>query len=136
GQQQTAELGLQDRFTWISQSMDTFAFPSNSYDLILIAHVLRFIIEERAKTILQKAVTSLRPHGTLIVADVFLAEDQQGPKSAIILNLSMLVNTQQGQIRPWGEVARWLETSGLEHAQAFHVAGPFPIVLARKEGGA
>jgi ubiquinone/menaquinone biosynthesis C-methylase UbiE len=133
GQQQTAELGLQGRYTWIAESMDTFEFPLQSYDLIIIAHVLRFIGEQRAKKLLQKVVKSLRPHGTLVIADIFLAEDQQGPKSAITLNISMLVNTQQGQIRTWREVAHWLDASGLQHAQAFHVAGPFPIVFAQKE---
>jgi 2-polyprenyl-3-methyl-5-hydroxy-6-metoxy-1,4-benzoquinol methylase len=133
GQQQTRELGLQDRYTWISDSMDTHIFPPHSYDLIIIAHVFRFISEERARKILRALVNSLRPHGTLIVADVFLAEDRQGPTPAITLDLSMLVNTQQGQIHTWREVAHWLNTCGLEHAQSFHVAGPFPIVFAQKE---
>jgi hypothetical protein len=133
GQQQIAELGLQDRYTWIPESIDTYAFPPLSYDLILVAHVLRFISEERARKILRELVKGLCPHGTLIVADVFLAEDRQGPKPAITLDLSMLVNTQQGQIRTWREVADWLNTCGLQHAQSFHVAGPFPIVFAQKE---
>jgi hypothetical protein len=97
------------------------------------AHVLRFIGEQRAKKLLQRVVKSLRPHGTLVIADIFLAEDQQGPKSAITLNLSMLVNTKQGTIRTWREIADWLTSYGLQHVQSFHVAGPFPIVFAEKE---
>jgi 2-polyprenyl-3-methyl-5-hydroxy-6-metoxy-1,4-benzoquinol methylase len=133
GQQQILELGLQDRYTWIAGSMDTHTFPPHSYDLILVAHVLRFISEERAKKILRALVNSLRPHGTLIVADVFMASDRQGPKPAITLDLSMLVNTQQGQVRTWREIAHWLDSCGLHHAQSFHAAGPFPIVFAHKE---
>jgi 2-polyprenyl-3-methyl-5-hydroxy-6-metoxy-1,4-benzoquinol methylase len=133
GQQQPLQFGLQDRYTWISQSMDTFVFPSQTYDLIIIAHVLRFIGEQRAKKLLQGAVKSLRPQGTLIIADIFLAEDRQGPKSAITLNISMLLNTQKGQIHTWREIANWLNSCGLQHAQAFHAAGPFPIVFAQKE---
>jgi len=133
GQRQTSELGLQDRYTWISHSMDTFEFLPASYDLIIIAHVLRFIGEQRAKKLLQRVVKSLRPHGTLLIADIFLDEDQQGPKSAITLNISMLVNTKQGGMRTWREIADWLKACGLQHAQPFHVAGPFPIVFAQKE---
>jgi 2-polyprenyl-3-methyl-5-hydroxy-6-metoxy-1,4-benzoquinol methylase len=132
GQRQIAELGLEDRYTWISASMDTVEFPENCYDLILIAHVLRFIGDQRAKDILQRVVKSLRPRGTLVVADIFLAEDRQGPKSAITLDVSMLVNTQQGHIRTWREIAHWLDACGLQHAQSFHVVGPFPIVFAHK----
>jgi 3-hydroxy-5-methyl-1-naphthoate 3-O-methyltransferase len=133
GQRQTLELGLQDRYTWISGSMDIHTFPPLSYDLVIVAHVFRFISEDRAKKILQELVKSLRPGGTLIVADVFLAENRQGPAPAITLDLSMLVNTQQGQIRTWREVAHWLNSCGLQRAQSFHVAGPFPIVFAQKE---
>lgn len=132
GRQQVAELGLEDRYTWISASIDTVELSLHNYDLIIIAHVLRFMGEQRAKHILQRVVKSLRPRGTLIVADIFLAEDQQGPKSAITLDLSMLVNTKQGHIRTWREIAHWLNACGLEHAQSFHVAGPFPIVFAEK----
>jgi ubiquinone/menaquinone biosynthesis C-methylase UbiE len=133
GKQQTLELGLQDRFTWIAESMDRHTFPPLGYDLIIVAHVLRFISEERAKSLLQRLVKSLRPRGTFIIADVFLAEDRQGPAPAITLDLSMLVNTQQGQIRPWREVANWLSAAGLQQVQPFHVAGPFPIMFAQKE---
>jgi precorrin-6B methylase 2 len=132
GQQQTVELGLQDHYTWIAESMETYTYPPLSYDLIIVAHVLRFISEERAKKILLALAKSLRPHGTLIVADVFMTSDRQGPTPAITLDLSMLVNTQQGQIHPWHDVAHWLDTCGLQHAQSFQVAGPFPIVFAQK----
>jgi len=133
GQQQTLELGLQDRYIWIAESMDLHPFPPLSYDLIIVAHVLRFISEERAIRILQRLVKSLCPYGTLIIADVFFTKDRQGPIPAITLDLSMLVNTKQGQIRTWCEVASWLEASGLQHARPFHAAGPFPIVFAQKE---
>jgi 2-polyprenyl-3-methyl-5-hydroxy-6-metoxy-1,4-benzoquinol methylase len=132
GQQQIVELGLEDRYTWISASMDTVEFPSHCYDLIIVAHVLRFIGDQRAKHILPRVIKSLRPRGTLIVADIFFAEDRQGPKSAITLDVSMLVNTQQGHIRTWREIAHWLNACGLQRAQSFHVAGPFPIVFAQK----
>jgi cyclopropane fatty-acyl-phospholipid synthase-like methyltransferase len=133
GRQQTCELRLEDRYTWIAEDMDTYAFPPLSYDLIIVANVFRFISEERARKILRKLVKSLHFHGTLIVADIFLAEDRQGPTPALTFDLAMLVNTQQGQIRTWREVAHWLNSCGLSHAQPFHVAGPFPIVFAQKE---
>ncbi len=75
--------------------MDTFEFPSHSYDLIIIAHVLRFIGEQRAKKPLQRVVKSLRPHGILLIAGVSLTADQQSPKSATTLNISMPVNTKR-----------------------------------------
>jgi hypothetical protein len=36
-------------------------------------------------------------------------------------------------LRSWHEVGHWLSDCGLQQAQSFHVAGPFPIVFAQKE---
>lgn len=133
GRQQTTDLGLQERYTWIEGDLDSYSFVPESHDIIIVAHVLRFISEQRAQKLLQKLVTSLKPGGTLIIADVFLTEDRQGPPPAITLDLSMLVNTSEGRIRTWREVANWLTAYGLQHIESFHVAGPFPIVFAQKE---
>jgi SAM-dependent methyltransferase len=132
GRQQTLALELQDRYTWIAEDMDTYEYPVLQYDLIIVGHVLRFIGDERGQQLVRKLALSLRPHGTLIVADVFMHDDHQGPPPAITLDISMLVNTQQGKIRCWREVGNWLSDCGLQYIQSFHVAGPFPIVFAQK----
>jgi SAM-dependent methyltransferase len=133
GRQQIATLGLADRYTWIAADMETFAFPPLAYDFIFCGHVCRFISDERVKALFARLAQSLRPGGTLLVADVFLAEDSAGPVSALTLDLSMLVNSAHGRIRTGGEIAHWLVGSGLQDARLFHVAGPFPAVIARKK---
>ncbi|GCE09924.1 class I SAM-dependent methyltransferase [Dictyobacter aurantiacus] len=132
GRKHIAEQGLADRYTWIARDMEEFAYPSHSYDLILCGHVCRFISDERSKALIAKLVESLRPGGTLLIADVFYAPDHASPPPAITLDLSMLVNTQQGRIRTVAEVTSWLADAGLQDARSFHVAGPFPVVVARK----
>jgi len=132
GRQQIANLGLSDRYTWIGADMETVAFPPLTYDLIICGHVCRFISDERTKTLLARLCASLRSGGTIIIADVFLSEDRNGPPPAITLNLSMLVNTAQGRIRTVSEIATWLIESGLQDVQQFRAVGPFPVVVARK----
>lgn len=133
GSQKIASLGLKDRYTWIKEDMERFALPALTYDLILCGHVCRFISDERTKTLFSRLAKSLRPGGTLLVADIFLAEDRASPPPAITLDLSMLVNTAHGRVRTVSEVAGWLNECGLRDAQRFHVAGPFPLVIAHKE---
>ena len=132
GRQQIANLGLSDRYTWIGADMETVAFPPLTYDLIICGHVCRFISDERTKTLLARLCASLRSGGTIIIADVFLSEDRNGPPPAITLNLSMLVNTAKGRIRTVSEIATWLIESGLQDVQQFRAVGPFPVVVARK----
>lgn len=131
GGQHIATLNLVERYTWIEADMETFAFPSLTYDLILCGHISRFISDERTKILLARLTQSLRPGGTLLIADVFGAEDGK-PSPAIILDLSMLVNTAQGRIRTIGEVSSWLAENGLQEIERLHLTGPFPVVVARK----
>ena len=134
GRRQVAALKLDDRYTWIEADMEDFTLPPLAYDLILCGHVCRFISDERTRALLSRLAQSLLPGGTLLVADVFLGEDLAGPPSALTLDLSMLVNTAHGRIRTASEVIGWLNENELQDARCFHVAGPFPLVIARKEG--
>ena len=93
--------------------------------LVILAHVCRFIGEERARALLRKLTQSLRLGGTLLLADVFFSDDRSGPAAALTLDLSMLVNTAQGRIRTCSEVAVWLKDSGLSEIQRFDGVGPY-----------
>jgi precorrin-6B methylase 2 len=134
GRQKVAELGLADRYTWIEADMEHFAFPPLAYDLICCGHVCRFISDERTRALFLKLAQSLRPAGTLLVADIFLADDATGPSAAITLDLSMLVNTARGRIRTVDEIRHWLGECGLCAGECLQGVGPFPLVTARKEG--
>jgi len=132
GRQQVAEMGLGNRYTWIEADMEAIEYPSRSYDLVILAHVCRFIGEERARALLRKLTQSLRPGGTLLLADVFFSDDRSGPAAALTLDLSMLVNTAQGRIWTCGEVSAWMKDSGLSEIRRFDGVGPFPIITAQK----
>lgn len=132
GKQQMSEMGLSDRYTWIETPMDRWEYPSHTYDLVILAHVCRFIGEERTKVVLAKLIKSLRIGGTFILADVFLADDHSGPPAALTLDLSMLVNTAHGHIWTCSEVSDWLKDSGLSTVRRLDGVGPFPVLIAQK----
>ena len=132
GQQQTDEMALTDRYTWIEADMDTWQYPDLTYNLVVLAHVCRFIGEGRARTLLGKLHRSLRVGGILILADVFLKDDRSGPPAALTLDLSMLVNTAQGHISTCSEVSSWLQDSGFSQIRRLDGVGPFPVLVAQK----
>jgi ubiquinone/menaquinone biosynthesis C-methylase UbiE len=135
GRRQIAELAMNDRYTWLEADMETVAYPPLSYDLVILAHVSRFIGEERTRALLGKLTESLRRGGTLILADIFLADDRSGPAAALTLDLSMLVNTAQGHIWTCSEVIAWLKDSGLSEVRRLDSVGPFPVLVAQKGEG-
>lgn len=134
GRQKIAELGLADRYTWVEADMEHHALPPLAYDLIFCGHVARFLGDDRARALFSRLAESLRPAGILLVADIFLNDDLAGPPAALTLDLSMLVNTAGGRIRTVGEVTAWLQASGLQEVESLQGVGPFPLVVARKEG--
>jgi ubiquinone/menaquinone biosynthesis C-methylase UbiE len=133
GRQRIDTLGLGGRYTWLAADMETIEIAPDQYDLAIVAHVCRFISDQRTQSLLSRLAGSLRPGGTLIIADIFYNNDRTGPPSAITLDLSMLVNTAQGRIRTCAEVSDWLNDYGLRKIHYLHAAGPFPVIIARKE---
>jgi ubiquinone/menaquinone biosynthesis C-methylase UbiE len=132
GRQQVADLGLSDRYRWLEADMLNVSLPSAAYDLILVAHVCRFLGEERSRALFHNLFQSLRPGGTLIIADVLLLDDHSGPPFAVTLNLSMLVNTRYGHIFTYRDFSTWLSNNGFQEVHRLDVAGPSPVIVAWK----
>ena len=132
GQQQIAQLALSEQYTWLMADMETVALPPHGYNLVIVRHVCRFIGESRSRELLKRLAQSLQPGGLLLLADAFYSDDRTGPPPAITLDLSMLVNTAQGGIWSCQEVSTWLSESNLSPVERLDVAGPFPVLVARK----
>jgi len=132
GRQQVADLGLSDRYRWVEADVLSESLPSAAYDLILVAHLCRFVGEERSRVLFDKLFQSLRPDGTLVVADILLLDDCSGPAFAVTLNLSMLVNTRHGHIFTFQDFSTWLNDSGFREVHRLDVSGPSPLIVALK----
>lgn len=129
-----AERGLNERFIWMAGNIEEVPLTSQEYDIIVVGHLLRFFSDARSQALLQKLSLALHPGGMLLIADVFLADNGQGPPAAITLDLSMLVNSAGGRIRTCQEVAHWMKGCGLSAVERLQGAGPFPILVAFMEG--
>jgi ubiquinone/menaquinone biosynthesis C-methylase UbiE len=132
GRRHVIDLRLNSQYDWLEADFLEVSLPSAAYDLIVAAHICRFIGEERSRVLFNKLFQSLRPGGTLVVADVLLADDRSGPASAVMLNLSMLVNTRHGQIFTFQDFNVWLNNSGFQKVHRCDVAGPSPVIVALK----
>jgi ubiquinone/menaquinone biosynthesis C-methylase UbiE len=132
GHQQVADLGLSDRYHWLEADIFDVSLPSAAYDLIVVAHICRFMGEDRSRTLFRKLFQSLRPGGTLVVADILLLDDHSGPAFAVTLNLSMLVNTRHGHIFTFQDFSSWLNNSGFREVHCLDIAGPSPVIVALK----
>ena len=135
GQQQTAALNLSDRYTWIAADVTTLSLSPATYHLVIVAHLCRFIGEERSRDLLKKLYQSMQPGGTLVIADTLLLDDRSGPPFALTLDLSMLVNTSEGRTFTFQECSLWLHDCGFQDVCRLDVAGPSPLIVAKKGEG-
>jgi len=112
GRQQIAALGLSDRFTWVEADITMLPMGPAAYDLIIVAHVCRFLGAQRSCDLLKRLAGCCAPGGILVVADILLSADRSGPSFALILDLSMVVNTSQGRLCTFHPFHTWLHEGG------------------------
>ncbi|HZO72246.1 MAG TPA: class I SAM-dependent methyltransferase [Ktedonobacteraceae bacterium] len=132
GQQQVAELGLADRYHWIEADIMTASLEPAGYDLIIVAHLCRFLGEQRTRDLLKKLARNCSPDGTLVIVDILLADDRSGPAFALNLDISMLLNTAQGRLSTFQEFAAWLRESGFQAISSLDIASPSPVIVAKR----
>lgn len=132
GREQIEAMGLSQRYTWIAADLTAFSYPPAMYDLVILAHVCRFMGDEQVREVLQKLYHSVRAGGILVLADVLLNADGITPTAAVMLDLSMMVNSSHGRVRSLDEYRGWLEQCGFQQIDPLNVNGPFPLLSAAK----
>ncbi|MBV9708947.1 MAG: methyltransferase domain-containing protein [Chloroflexi bacterium] len=132
GRQQTAELGLSNRFTWVEADITTLPLDYASYDLVIVAHLCRFLGEQRSRELLERLAVCCVPDATIVIAEVLLLDDRSGPPLALTLDLSLAVNTSQGRLFTFQELRTWLHESGFQEAIRLDVAGPSSVIVTQK----
>jgi len=132
GRQQVAELGLADHYRWIEADIMEVSLESEGYDLIIVAHLCRYLGEQRTRDLLKKLASSCSRDGTLVLVDILLADDRSGPSFALTLDISMLLNTSQGRLSTFQEFATWLRESGFQTVSSLEIASPSPVIVAKR----
>lgn len=105
------EAGLADRITLIPG--DFFAEPRlpGGYDTILLSSVLHDWNDDDVRTILGKCHAALPSGGRLLICELLLNEERDGPPEAALMGLAMLAWTW-GRSFTAGELTGWLTDIG------------------------
>jgi ubiquinone/menaquinone biosynthesis C-methylase UbiE/predicted transcriptional regulator len=111
-----AHRGLSDRIDLIPGDFLQDPVP-NSFDLVLVSHVLHSYGEKDCRTILEKAVGALNPGGKLIVHDFLMEPNRIYPPWAAIFSINMLVNTPEGRSYTADEILGWMTEAGVNSIQ-------------------
>ncbi len=131
-------LGLGSRITTLAGDMYSTPISPRSFDLALIANVLRLEAPDRARRLIARVAASLRPSGQLLVIDAMARGTPARERSRAVYALHLALRTDAGRVHPPAEIRAWLEEAGLADARELEIGdhiGALGALLARAAGG-
>jgi hypothetical protein len=112
--------------------------PKATWDLVIIANVIRLEPEDRVRALLHRATAALRPGGSLLIVDAFASGSPLADQARAIYALHLAMRTREGHVHSPADVCRWMEDAGCESAADIHfdhrhmAPGALQALLARK----
>ena len=127
----TQKFGVGSQFRFIEGDIGEVDFGTG-YDVATLGHILHSEGQERSQQLLQKTARSLKPGGTIAIADWLVNDQRTEPLPSLMFAVQMLVNTEGGDTFSFNEIKSWLEEAGFKNVRTLEAPGPSPLVLATK----
>ena len=124
-----AAAGCDAQFTYLAGDLFTIHLRRGSYDLAIIANVCHLFDETANRRLLRRLFRAIRPGGTLAIVDVLPNERLDGPRSAVLYALGLLLRTSRGQAYPFSTYAGWLRSTGYETVERTDLGASLPLSL-------
>jgi acetylserotonin N-methyltransferase len=128
-QRYVGEAGLSDRIRTLEG--DFFRDPLPAADLYGLGRILHDWSQERVAPLLRKVQESLPSRGGLLICEKLLNEERNGPATAYLQSLNMLVCTE-GRERSAAEYRQLVSAAGFKDFAVRRTAGPLDGMLAGK----
>lgn len=133
-EQKVRAAGLSDRIG--TASGDFFADPAlpTGHDVVLLSMILHDWNETQNRAILAKCYDALPSGGLIVICELLLNDERTGPRSAALMGMTMLVETEGGRNYSGAEYRAWLTDAGFTDVQTIHFDAPGAngAVLARR----
>ena len=125
------QFGLEERFTLKTAEADERSFESESFSLIIVSHACRFLGARKSQELLRDCYRLLQPGGKLLLVDVMSNNERTGPPTALAIQLSLFLNTQEGDIFTVTQFHTWLKAAGFEYVKDQRIEH-MPLLLASR----
>ena len=122
---------LEDRYNFIKGDLRETYF-GRDFDLALLGHILHCEGEARSGELLRKTFDSLKPGGSIVIAEWLVNDDRSGPLPMLIFGTNMLVNTDEGDVFSLEEITNWLRAAGFENVRTIDAPAVSPLIIASK----
>ena len=106
-----AQWEVADRVEFLEGDMFETPFPPG-LDVVLLSNILHDWDEPECERLVRKSADALKPGGRLVIHDVFLNDDLDGPLPIALYSASLFSLTE-GRAYSAAEYRHWLEAAGL-----------------------
>ncbi len=126
------KIGVADRFVYLEGDMRGADFGRDAYDLVILGHILHSEGKRHGMELLRKSYSALRPGGNLLIAEYVPNDARTGPAMPVLFGLTMLLQTEEGNVFTLREYRSWLKTVGFRKVTTIPVPPPSTVILSTR----
>jgi 2-polyprenyl-3-methyl-5-hydroxy-6-metoxy-1,4-benzoquinol methylase len=126
------KLGVAGRYKYLEGDLRQVDFGRDTFDLVILGHIIHSEGEEHGKELLRKSYAALRPGGKLLIAEFVPNDARTGPAMPLLFGLNMLLQTEEGNVFTLREYRTWLKAAGYRKVATIPVPPPSTLILATK----
>lgn len=125
--------GLNSQVEYRPGNFHEIEIETEAYDLVALGHLCRTEGPELAPSLIRRAVDALKPGGKLLVADYFSDNERKLNAFGVQMGMTMLANTERGQILTHEQMSNWLNEQALESIRMLEPIGFNMVYVASKK---
>lgn len=110
-----SSLRLKDRLATIAGNYHDISWPAGQFDVVILGNVTHLETEDGNRALFAKARQALKPHGRLVIFDVFPGQPQ-GELNRALYVLGLALRTERGHVYSAPELERLLAGEGFSSA--------------------
>lgn len=126
------KMGVASRYAYLEGDLRRADFGRDTYDLAILGHIIHSEGERHGKELLRKCHAALRPGGKLLIAEYVPNDARTGPPMPTLFGLTMLLQTEEGNVFTLREYRSWLKDAGFRKVTTLPVPPPATVILATK----
>jgi SAM-dependent methyltransferase len=126
------KFGFAARYEYLEGDLRQVDFGRETYDLVILGHIVHSEGENHGKELLRKSYAALRPGGKLLIAEYVPNDARTGPAMPLLFGLNMLLQTEEGNVFTLREYRTWLKAAGFRKVKTVPMQPPTSVILATK----
>lgn len=123
--------GVADRITFVEGDIYDANLGSD-HTIATLGHILHSEGQARGRHLLQRVSGAMAPGGTIVIGEFIPDGKRTSPPIPLIFAVNMLVNTDEGNVFTFKEMASWLKETGFKKPRLVPSPGPSPLIFAEK----